>query len=551
MKSPIMHDPARFGLILMALLYTLSIFAQTEAGRPARKAPQRAEPQPSTPVSSKDAGGIALLQRAEAEAAVLDLKMRAWALWQIGLAYQARDKAKALEEFEMALASSRAVHETASSQDSLNDLLAKMTGQSQLSPGLRLQANIARSIVLLEPKRADAVVGQVDPAVRGIVLGTLLACQEKQKQFDQAIETLNRIAAMDEMPYDHAMRLMDMLKPEQSGELLQLFTSALSSYRDHAPHAQYQDLFPVLLSRCWRRLPKEAVRQAIDEMMKQAKDADEEISYSVQSDKDTATLNSLYELRLDQIMPILREFDPAAARGLIEKHPVLASAKPPFEFPASGATGKASFHPASGYAASMLLSMEMPLAQKAVAAVESGNTSDAMSQASGITQADLRAQTYEYIARAMTPKEPGAASDAIQEMLHAAATLRPADAFGYYASAAEIDMRLDRVDDAKAGIEAGLRLADKLFQVDSDDDDPNTALKAFWPSTNAYSAMLRQSAHISHAWAISLLDRIDDPEVRVAAEIALAGGWLDAPIGPVAIMTARKKSHSSWFGPNP
>jgi hypothetical protein len=90
-------------------------------------------------------------------------------------------------------------------------------------------------------------------------------------------------------------------------------------------------------------------------------------------------------------------------------------------------------------------------------------------------------------------------------------------------------------------------LAGKLYAVDSDDDDPNTALKAFWPSTNAYCVLLREAARISPPWAISLLPSIKDPEIRVAAETALAGGWLDAPIGPNTIMTTKKNSNSISF----
>jgi len=103
---------------------------------------------------------------------------------------------------------------------------------------------------------------------------------------------------------------------------------------------------------------------------------------------------------------------------------------------------------------------------------------------------------------------------------------------------------MDQLDDAKKSIEQGMSVAGKLYQSDSDQDDPNTALKAFWPSTNAYCALLRQAARISHPWAISLLKDIKDPEIKVAAETALAGGLLNAPLGPSTITTTKKNSNS-------
>jgi hypothetical protein len=93
-----------------------------------------------------------------------------------------------------------------------------------------------------------------------------------------------------------------------------------------------------------------------------------------------------------------------------------------------------------------------------------------------------------------------------------------------------------------------LKVAGKLYEKDSDEDDPNTALKAFWPSTNAYCTMIRQAAGISQTWAISLLQSIKDPEIKVAAETSLAGGWLQSPAGPSTIMTTKKTSNSISLG---
>jgi 2C-methyl-D-erythritol 2,4-cyclodiphosphate synthase len=258
-------------------------------------------------------------------------------------------------------------------------------------------------------------------------------------------------------------------------------------------------------------------------------------------------VNSLSEFRLAQIMPMLREFDPSAARRYVEKYPALASANAPFDF-ARPPAQSALFRPGHDYNSMLVSGLEMPSAQKAAAQADAGNTDDALSQASTITDGNLRAQTYEYIARAAAKNDPKAATNAIKAMLDAADKLQRSQAFEYYASAAAIYMKMDEIDDAKKTVEAGLAVAGKLYKDDSDADDPNTALKAFWPSTNAFCTMLREAARVSPTWSMSLLQDIRDPALKVAAEIALAGGWLDAPTGPSTTMTVKKNENAVHLG---
>ena len=524
-----------------------SVFGQTTPGHENGK-PVHDSPSPNAAAGSvEDNKGIELLKIAEAEAAALDGEMRAWMFWQIGIGYQTTDRAKALELFETAFISTRTVREESSAKKPIADALARFTGRPLLSPALRLQADIARSIVLLDPKRSDQLLQQVDPAVRAAVLESVLAHQEKEQQFDQALETLNRITAHDEMPYEGAMRLMDTLKPEQSGELMRLFIAALASYHDHPPHSQVRDIFPIMLFRYWNRLPKEVAREATDEILKQAVAADVNGSYGVSSEKGTATLGSLYQYRLFQLMPVLRQLDPAAADKYMEKYPALSNSVTNASASTASSDGGASFHPSSGYRTVMTSMAEMPAAKKAAAKMDSGHADEAMSEAASIVDLNLRAQVYEYIARVASRKQGGIAGEAIKSMLEAAETLQPRDAFPYYVSAAEIYLQMNDPEAAKKSIESGFVVANKLYQADSDQDDPNTALKAFWPSTNAYCAMLRQAARISDTWAIALLKDIKDPEIKVATETALAGGLLNAPLGPSTIMTTKKNSNSISF----
>ncbi|MBZ5508572.1 MAG: hypothetical protein LAO78_24195 [Acidobacteriia bacterium] len=540
--------------ILLFTVFVTPVFSQNKSvNKDNSKAVQPPAPVKLAKRPAGEEQAIDLLTRAEGEAAGLEGKMRAWVLWQIGLAYQAIDKTKALEIFHTALVAAHAANEGGSAGKPPTSDRLKMNPHPSLPPGLLLERDIARSIVLLEPKQADETAQQIDPSIRTAILISVLSSQEKEKQFDRAMETLNRISAESEVPYEHAIRLMADLKPGQSGELTQLFLTALASYRNHAPHSQMRDAFPTMLSRFWKRLPKEIVTQAIDEVLIQAADDKGSVSYSVLSGKGGPSMRSLYEYRLSQLMPMLREFDPSAAHKYEEKYPALASnTSDPGGVNAqsdpAASTNGFQLHPGSSYPSMISSMLEEPAAQKVAAKADSGHISDAVSDAGNIRDTSLRAQLYEYIARHAAAKQDSAADDAVENMLHAAEKLQPSEAFPYYGSASEIYIKINRLDDAKQSIEAGLKVAGKLYEKDSDEDDPNTALKAFWPSTNAYCTMVRQAAGISQAWAISLLQSIKDPEIKVAAETALAGGWLKSPAGPSTIMTTNKTSNSISLG---
>lgn len=536
--------------LLLALL-AIPVFSQSKSSSKDNvKAAPPSNPVKHTKQTAEEAQAIDLLTRAEAEAGALDGKMRAWVLWQIGMAYQSINKTKALDVFQTALTAVRAANQSSSTEKPpKNDLLKRTTGRQSLPPGLLLERDIARSIVQLDPKHANEMVQQVDPALRTAILVSVLASQQKEKQFDQAMETLTRISAESEIPYEHATRLMADLKPGQAGELTQLFLTSLGSYRNHAPHTQSRDAFLTMLSYFWKRLPKEIVTQAIDEILTQAAEEKEDTSYSVLSGKGSSSMRSLYEYRLFQLMPMMREFDPSAARKYEEKYPALASSTtdPAGEINPSNTAAPANgfqFHPSNGYPSVISSMMEETTAQKVAEKADNGHMDDAVSDAANIRDSSLRAQIYEYIAKHAVAKQDNAVDDAVKSMLQAAEKLQPSEAFPYYGTASEIYIKINQIDDAKESIGAGLKVASKLYEKDSDEDDPNTALKAFWPSTNAYCTMIRQAASISRSWSISLLQGIKDPEVKVAAETALAGGWLESPIGPSTIMTTKKTSNS-------
>jgi tetratricopeptide (TPR) repeat protein len=510
--------------------------------------------------------GQQLLEIAEAEAGGLEGGMRVYALLQLSRLYQANNKLKALELLENAMTAAAGVPD-----------------DGWVKTRERLREQILRAMVPMAPQRADELLPQVAPEYRGSVLSALLTYYQQNKQLDRGVETLQRIAQEVEVPYAAAERLMAEFKPGQEAEYQRVFALALASFRDH-PHAsiggrdQSGD-FGGLLAHFWTHLPQPAVREAIDELLKQAESADKDAAgksraYSMSSAQGTASFGSTYEYRLFQVLPILREIDSSSAEDLLKKYQAVASllkqypeganALQPFQDKQLGKTSErqgsvlaTSSSPGSvgmgggggwpfsvhGSPQSMQAIMaEMHRAQAIVADAEK-HPQEALANMATVSDPGLRATGYGSIARLVMKTDQTLAHSALEKALDSIEKIddisRQLSQLQYVA---ETYLKMEDPDQARKAIEKGLSTAEKAYKKDTDADDPNRALKAFWPSTQARASFLRLAGQISPEWALQLVTEISDPEVRVTAETAVAAAWLEAPSGPKTIMTIGKKA---------
>ncbi len=95
---------------------------------------------------------------------------------------------------------------------------------------------------------------------------------------------------------------------------------------------------------------------------------------------------------------------------------------------------------------------------------------------------------------------------------------------------ADIGLKMQDTDLAKEFIKASNKAARWLYDKDHDPEDPNRALKLFWPSTQAWKELVLTAARISNKDATDLLADIPDPEIRALETVTLAGDWLGVPI---------------------
>ena len=509
-----------------------------------------AAPDASTKKPSKEQleRGMDMLKTAEGQAAGLQGGMRAYTYLQLARAYATSDKAKALELLEDALTATRSMDDDG------------------MQTRARLQQQILNEMVPLAPQRADELMAQVDVDSRERVLSALLAYYEKSKQLDHAIELIYRIGQEKEIPYGAVSRLLQVLPPEQSGDAQQLFANSLASYGNHKHSSNTMTVgdsdFAGMIVRYWNRFPKEMVHDAIKEVLKQAAAPADDSgqaqpqSISMASADGAVAFNSMYEYRLFQLLPVLRQIDESEANELLKKFQdvktLLAkypqgtdSISPPQPQGGAGQGGPprgamTAFGSGRGPGGGgMPMPLEMQRMQKIIADSDA-HPADALAQAATISDPNMQANVLSGIARVAWRKNSSVAKSALEKLLEVASKMEPQVQIMSLRNAASIYLQMDETDDAKKVVERGLAAADKVYKADTNGDDPNKALKAYWPSTEAYRSFLRVAGQISPAWALTLLKDISDAEIKVAAQTSLASAWLDVPTGPTTIVSSHK-----------
>jgi hypothetical protein len=482
----------------------------------------------------------AWMEVAEAQAKGLEGGMRAYALQQVAKTLEPQQKAHALELLEDALAASKSMEDD---------------GMETRS---RLQQQVLQAMVPLEPARADELLAQLDPAGRESVLRALLAYYRESKQTGHAIEMVYRISAEKEFPYGAGAEIMRDLPAEKQSELQQMFVTALASYREHKhPGMMFgSGDFAAMIPGFYKQLSADVVKEAISEVLKQAQaPADEgqpraQQQVSIASAQGSVAMGSMYEYRLFQLLPTLRAVDAAQADHLLKENREVAGMLEKYPQGADQLSAASGGRPAGGMATMSfggpgprggpgLDRVEMERMQRIVA--DAGpHPQDALANVATLTSPDMKVQALQAIARVTWKKNPSVAKSALKQLLETVPQLQPLQQALPMRAAAALYWQMGEAGEARKAIEKGLESAGKLYKLDTDADDPNKALKAYWPSAGTYVGLLQVAGEIAPDWAQEQLKEVPDEEIRALAQIAMASALLGQPLGPVTIVSQKK-----------
>jgi hypothetical protein len=143
---------------------------------------------------------------------------------------------------------------------------------------------------------------------------------------------------------------------------------------------------------------------------------------------------------------------------------------------------------------------------------------------------------------------PSVADDALAQMAESLKHMAPHSyqTTRQWLEGIAIAREMNEADLALNLFRSGMDQADRLRNQDNDPDDPNTAIKAFWPSVCAYSGLVLNVAQISPQTALQRIQEIKDPEILLLLEVKLTNKQLGARDFQSSVII--HKSHGGMFG---
>ena len=489
------------------------------------------------------------LESAESQARGLEAPMRSYSLLQIAEAFTASDPAKARGLLQDAFSASLAVQDDPFSRDNL-------------------QQDIFRALLPISQSDVEERLAQAEPRPRKQAADGIILRYIEKKQFGKAVDLVEQVASLDEFPYAAAGRLLEALPAEMNAEKQTLFASAAASYRAHEHKGAFGTIgdnsFTGLLTRFGDTIPPKLALEAIDEILSQARKNDDKFSVTVGGEGGSATFNSNYEYQLFAVLPLLRKLDESGADNLLKENAALQStmqqypngmdsvSPKPAAAPDKDAQPKrrgTSFNVSdNGSKASSEEAMRQEMQRRSDLILKEAETdpTQAIAQASALPLTIVawmpspRATTLETIARMNMKKQPTSARQAVAELRKAVTDLPMRDQFKYLSSAADIYLQMDDKDKAEDVVSDGLGVAARLLDNDVNPDNPNKALKAWWPSTDAYRRLVEIETKISHPATAKLLEQITDPDIRALESIMFARALLGLPMKRVTVVEKNK-----------
>jgi tetratricopeptide (TPR) repeat protein len=511
---------------------------------------------------------LQLLETSEAASRGFEAPMRSYGLLQTGSSLMGLDAARA--------------------RSLLGDAFrASLEIQDDDYTKSRVQEEVFRTLLPLSQEDVEELLPQAEMNVRKPITDIIVGRYAEKKQFDKALELVNQIAALDEFPYGSATRLMDAMPQEMAAEKQTLFTQAVASYRDHE-HRKITigpDTMTGMIIRVAPSMPPKLVLQGVDEILSQTKTLaqDQDTAISVAGDGGSASFTSAYQFELFALLPILQQLDADRAQHLLEENQSLQSQlqqypqgvnslipPPP---PGGEARGRSSTHistsnrksgtsvpQAPTTSSNAVRDYQMRDAEARVASIAKEAESDPVqAMAHSMTlplQLDSgnirspRAEALESIARANAKKNPGAAGAALAELRKVIVDLPPRYQARYLYGAGDLYLQMDDKDKADKVVSEGFKVAEKLLDTDANPDSPNQALKAWWPSADAYRRFVELEVKISPPATLNLLKEIKDPEIRTTQSIMFARVLLSLPRQQFAVVEKRGHSTSSHTSDN-
>lgn len=328
------------------------------------------------------------------------------------------------------------------------------------------------------PSALEDIFPKIDGPPRAIAVELLVTHYTDDAQFDRALVWLKQAPHDGWFPFDAATRLMNKLPPQRVDDRRAIFAQVFS-FCDGKTASTYP--LATMIEKFWRELARADVLVAIDRVLDQASQPQPMV---------VRPLRSAYQEYREKFLPILRELDPARAESLERQ------TEPP---------KKTVTLPQPR----VLPGLTLPIPPE-LQSIPTANPPVSKPVADASANLASPARKGPRVVNGCLDTEPWCRQNRMENALRATAD----------------HLKKGETDLAKLGIQRGFRLVEGERQYDSDLSDPNLAVKSSWPSTVNAEAFAVLATKISPDYALTLLSRIRDPEIRLMVRLVLARMWL-------------------------
>jgi hypothetical protein len=526
------------------------------AAEPPATTPKK--PVPVVKLTPEQEHGIRLLQSAEAEAAGLEPDMRAFVLSRVANAYRRIDPKKADKAAFDAFTATLAIPDPAD-----GDFCVQVGSAGDIKSWIQQQV-LYEMVHKDKTGQVEALLPRATAPVRDQITSELVRYYESKNDLPRAEALLSQVADSDTYPFGPAADLVTALGPEQSGERMAVFNQALNNYEQHAKRSSFGgDDIGTFIERTGKDVPPALVLEAITKVLEAAKDQQSDNRYSMTSAKGSLVLNSGYDLRLFQLLPLLQELDKDKAETLLRERVEVADQLRTYpkgmqslqdgglSVSFGGTSGSSSI---TGPAAQQQVEAQTQDRVREILKKADSDPAGALASALGLPvhggfQGSPRAQALLQIAEKTTKKNPSVSKSALDEFSGFQEQLTPKE-IPDVANLPELYLRLGDIEGAKKALKILLGAAGKLYEHDLDPDDPNKSFKGAWPSTDLWRKSVEQAAKISPSLPEEIISELPDPDIaafeKVAYGRALAGGSGVSLQAPILISDCRKNGGASY-----
>jgi len=283
------------------------------------------------------------------------------------------------------------------------------------------------------------------------------------------------------------------------------------------------------------------------------------------SEKGSVNLDSTYELRLFQLLPVLEELDKDKAESLLRENAGIQAKLTKYPKGMESLTSQGNIYsygitdddcPQAGQAGQQQARQQAE--QEIIRRMREIDKESQKDPQQGINDALMlplhdawqnnspRTQALLMVARNSQKKKPTLAKSALDEISKFEDQLTPAQLKGI-ADVPKIYLELGDEDGAKKSLKAMVKAAEKLYAHDTDADDPNKAFKGTWPSADLWRQCIQIAGKISPSLAEEIIGEIPDPEIAAAQKIAFANSLLGSSGQPEPMIVGDcRKTASSY-----